>query len=93
MASYARKNWQFSYLKTSEDNEIDLIIERAGLPTALIEIKSARMVHDKTIHTLSRFKKDFAKCEAYVFSREVSPRKKECVEILPWQEGIRALGI
>lgn len=93
LASYARKNWQFSYLKTSEDSEIDLIIERPGMPTALIEIKSARMVHDKTIHTLNRFKNDFPKSEAYIFCREVSSRRKEGVEIIPWQEGIKTLGI
>jgi len=93
LASYARKNWNFSYLKTSEDNEIDLIIERPGMPTALIEIKSSRMVQDKTIRTLNRFKGDFPGSEAYIFSREVSARKKDGIEILPWQEGIAALGI
>ncbi len=40
LASYLRRQYKFSYLRTSDDVEIDLIIERPGEPTIYIEIKS-----------------------------------------------------
>lgn len=34
--SYNKKNYSFSYLRTKDDAEIDLIIERPGCPIALV---------------------------------------------------------
>ncbi len=93
LASYARKNWHFSYLRAGGDAEIDLIIERPGLPTALVEIKSSKTVSEKTVSSLESFRKDFNKCEAFILSQEPSPRRKGQIDIFPWQEGITALGL
>ncbi len=93
LASYSHKNWQFSYFRTSVDNEIDLVIERPGMPTALVEIKSGRNVQDKIINSLSNLKKDFPKSEAFILCREPSPRTTKGIEVLPWQDGIMALGL
>lgn len=43
-ANYQRKDWKFSYLRTKDDVEIDLIIERPGDVPILIEIKSKKKV-------------------------------------------------
>ncbi|MFZ4405158.1 MAG: ATP-binding protein, partial [Pseudobdellovibrionaceae bacterium] len=39
--SYFALDYQFSYLQTNNNLEIDIIIERPGLPTAFVEIKSS----------------------------------------------------
>jgi predicted AAA+ superfamily ATPase len=43
-ASYHRFDWEFSYIRTKEDVEIDLIINRPGEPHLFIEIKSKKKV-------------------------------------------------
>lgn len=43
-ASYHRFDWEFSYIRTKEDVEIDLIINRPGQPHLFIEIKSKKKV-------------------------------------------------
>lgn len=88
LASYARKHFDFFYLRTKDDAEIDLIVERPGHPTAIIEIKSSNHVDDAEIGKLSRFKKDFSKAEAIIISTETMARTVEGVEIFPWREGI-----
>ena len=38
LSNYKNNDWQFSYLLTKDNAEIDLIIDRPGLPEVLIEI-------------------------------------------------------
>jgi predicted AAA+ superfamily ATPase len=93
-AEYLGKEWRYSYLRTSSESaEIDLIIERPGDKTVLLEIKSSRLVSDTEIHRLQSFKKDFAHAEAFVFSHEPVPRKVNGVDVFPWSQGLAALGI
>lgn len=93
LAAYAEKNWRFSYLRTSGDAEIDLIIEAPNQPTYLIEIKSSALVDDKTIRTLENFAAGFHSSRAIVLSKEISARKVGKVEIFPWAEGLKELGL
>jgi predicted AAA+ superfamily ATPase len=86
---YFRKDYRFSYLRTKDDAEIDLIIERPGLPLALIEIKSASQIPDTEIHQLERLARDFKGAEPFMLCQEKHPRKVGTVEVLPWAEGIR----
>lgn len=90
---YYQKDCRFSYLRTKDDAEIDLIIERPGRPVALVEIKSSRRVNERDTRTLERFAKDFKKAEAFCFSQDPTPKKIGKVLALPWQEGLRALGL
>jgi predicted AAA+ superfamily ATPase len=93
LASYSNKSWRFSYLRSSNQAEIDLIIERPGMPTALVEIKSSRQVDSSTINLLAKFKKDFSNSEAIVLCQESQARISDGVEILPWLEGLIRLGL
>ena len=52
---FARSDWRFPYLQTGGGVDIDLIIERPGLPTALIEIKSSKWVDERDVRSLVRF--------------------------------------
>src|SRR5262249_44098039 len=41
LAEYHRHHYRFSYIRTQEDVEIDLVVERPGKPLLCIEIKSS----------------------------------------------------
>ena len=93
LSSYGRKSIELSYLRTKDDAEIDLIIERPGEPLAIVEIKSSTMVDDTEINKLARLKGDFPNCRAIVLSNEPLPRRANGVEILPWRMGIESLNL
>lgn len=90
---YLGKHFRLSYLRTKDDAEIDLIVERPGCPLALVEIKSAPIITDRHLSTLQRFAKDLPEAEAFCLSCDPHPRKVGNVRVLPWQAGIEALGL
>ena len=88
---YYRKDWRFFYLRTKEGAEIDLIIDRPGMPEALIEIKSTDHVTPRDTATLERFSRDFTNSCAYCLSRDPHPQDINGVACLPWQDGFDRL--
>lgn len=93
MNAYRRKDFRFSYLRTKDDAEIDLIVERPGAPTALIEIKSAEYIDERSTRTVEIFCKDIGRAEAFCFSRDPHRKIIGKVAVLPWQEGLREIGL
>jgi predicted AAA+ superfamily ATPase len=93
LSSYRDADWAFSYLRTKDDAEIDLVVERPGLPVALIEIKSNRLVRERDARPLDRFVPAFGTCEAFLWSRDPHPKKLGNVWCFPWEEGLRKLGL
>lgn len=89
---YLEKDFTFSYLRTGSGVEVDLIVERPGLPLALIEIKSADRITPDDTKSLRSFKSDFQKAEFLVFSREKKTRQLDSgILVMPWQAGIKYL--
>lgn len=83
---------RMSFFRTFDgQSEIDLIVERPGLPIALVEIKSATRVDEKTVSKLKRFEKDFHSPEMLIFCNESKPRIVDGVKIMPWAIGVREL--
>ncbi len=94
MSEYLRNDFRFSYLRTKDGVEIDLIIERPGRATVLVEIKSAVSVSEHDTRGLEQFLSDIPHSEAYCLSRDKLARKIGSVKALPWQEGLgEILGI
>lgn len=91
LRDYHRKDYEFSYLRTKDDLEIDLIIERPGLPRILLEIKSSESVDNVEIEKLKKIKMDLQPCELWVASREKQLRSNGFAEIGPWQEFVKRL--
>lgn len=91
--SYQEKDYRFSYLRTAGNVEIDVIIERPGLPIALVEIKSATRIDERKIASLRQIRKSFDQAEAYCLSRDETVQKFDNVVALPWKKGIEALGL
>lgn len=93
LSSYQNKDYQISYLMTKDGLEIDFIIERPGLPLALVEVKSADKINDSHLRSLKSVKKDFPKAELFIMCKERTPRIVEGIKVLPWQECITELGL
>src|SRR5262249_18496648 len=88
LESYARNDWRYSYLRTKDDVEIDLIIERPGHKRALVEIKSTDRIGLDDVRALKRLKPDIPNSEAICLSRDPHRKVVDGVLCLPWQEGL-----
>ncbi|MBI2027795.1 MAG: ATP-binding protein [Deltaproteobacteria bacterium] len=90
--SLLRKNYKLYYLRTKDNFEIDLVIQRPGQSTLFIEIKSSEKIDDVDIHKVARFMMDVKNGEAWILSREpVERRTSENVHILPWNSALNKL--
>lgn len=89
LANYYNKEYRFSYLRTVNDAEIDLIVERPGKPLLCIEIKSARHIDAVDINVLRKLCKDLPNSEAICLCNEKYPKQIDNVTVLPWQQGLK----
>ncbi len=91
LGSYFQPEFRFSYLKTKDDAEVDLVIERPGKPLLFIEIKSSQNIDLQDLKTLVTLSNDFKDCETLCLSNE--PRRKQlgAITVYPWQEGIKKI--
>ncbi|MBW1809493.1 MAG: ATP-binding protein [Deltaproteobacteria bacterium] len=90
-AHYLQNDFRFSYLKTKDGAEIDLIVERPGRPIALVEIKSTDKTNQKDTNTLERFLKSFPNAQAYCLSRDSITKKIGSVRTIFWSDGLREI--
>lgn len=89
LASYYYSEYRFSYLKTKDDAEIDLIVERPGKSLLCIEIKSSINVTSESLQSFLILTREMPDCEAICFSNDTYAKKIEHATVLPWQEGIK----
>ena len=84
-----------SYLATKDDAEIDLIIERPGLKSLAIEVKSTHNVlkldAKKLNGTLNLFK-DLKNFDCFIFSNDPIEKKVNDVLFLNWKTGLLKIG-
>lgn len=93
LVQYKERDFTLSYLRTKDDAEIDLILERPGLSRALIEIKSTSVITPEHVSELNRFVKSVPNARAYCLSNDPAAKVIGKVEALHWRDGIRELGI
>lgn len=93
LQSYAKKDYRFSYLRTKDGAEIDLLIERPGLKRALVEIKSTERITEDDVRTLQHLGKDIVNSEAFCLSLDSTAKKIGDVLCLPWQRGLTEIGL
>jgi len=93
LQSYAKKDYQLSYLRTKDDVEIDLVIERPGLKRALVEIKSTSRITEDDVRALQQIGRDIPRSEAFCLSLDPVPKKIGTVKCFPWQRGLEELGL
>jgi predicted AAA+ superfamily ATPase len=90
--NYNRKDFKMSYLATQGGLEVDVVVERPGMPMALVEIKSTDSVKDTHLKHLKAIKGEYPNCDFVCLSREKTPRQVDGIEVLPWQMGLEHLG-
>ena len=88
LCSYMKKDYQFSYLRTVTDMEIDLIIDRPGQSTLLIEIKSTCEVTEPMLKSLKTLKNEFTHAESMCLSNDPYAKKFDDILVLPWRQGL-----
>ena len=88
---YLKPDYQMFYLATEDNAEIDLVIERPGLPIFLLEIKSKKRIDRSDLRHLIRLGQDIPNSEKYCFSNDPNPKMIENVECLPWQVGFEKI--
>lgn len=89
LANYYYPEYRFSYLKTKDDVEIDLIVERPGKKLLCIEIKSTDNVREDKLLSFFNLTKDIENSEAICISQENRAKKIGDIMVLPWREGLR----
>lgn len=93
LARYRYPDWRLFHLRTGAGAEIDLLIERPGLPTVLIEIKSTERVDERDTRTLEGFTGDFDQPLALCVSRDASRMQVGGVLCLHWRDALDELGL
>lgn len=85
-SSYLELDFQFSYLQTRNDLEIDLILSR-GKEVYAIEIKSSTRIDPIEVHKLESLATDLPhKAKIYYLSQDPSRQKIGEVVCIPWHE-------
>lgn len=90
--SYRELDYRFSYLRTKDDVEVDLIIERPNRSMALVEIKSGENIDERHVRSLNLFSRDFPKAQLICAAQVKRPQKIGAVSVLPWREAFDELG-
>jgi predicted AAA+ superfamily ATPase len=91
--SYYDLDFNFSYLRTKDNVEVDLIVTKPDGSQVLVEIKSASHVDERQIKHLKLFTKDFPKAKLICASRINKPMKIDGVEILPYKMALIEIGL
>ncbi|MBN8537334.1 MAG: ATP-binding protein [Deltaproteobacteria bacterium] len=91
-SSYKRLDWEFSYLRTKDDVEIDLIVIRPGDKKLLIEIKSKDQVCSEDANSLEKLGPDIdPKAERLLLSRDKLEQKFGKTRAIHWQLALKEL--
>ncbi|QQR79746.1 MAG: DUF4143 domain-containing protein [Deltaproteobacteria bacterium] len=89
---YLEKDYKFSYFGTP-DLEIDLVIERPGKSTLMVEFKSTTNVKERDLSGLKSIQRDYPKFDYICISSEPRKRISNSITICPWQEALETLGL
>ena len=93
LSRYRYPDWRLFYLQTGAGVEIDLVIERPGMPVVLIEIKSSDRIDERDTRGLARFTGDFGRPLALCISRDPARMQIGGVLCLHWHEALVELGL
>jgi uncharacterized protein len=86
------KRWRLSYLRTKNDVEVDLIIEKPRGKPILVEIKSWRRTPPKgKLASFYKIASEFKGSDKFVLSNAPDPTVAGEVRHLHWREGLREI--
>ena len=85
---YHEAHFRFTYLRTNNQYEIDLVVERPGKKTVLIEIKSSNKNNPEDAKTINLLRLEFDAPVCYVLNTSDNPTEIDGVRFIDWQRGI-----
>ncbi|OGQ07385.1 MAG: hypothetical protein A3G32_05295 [Deltaproteobacteria bacterium RIFCSPLOWO2_12_FULL_40_28] len=85
---YTKTDLRLYYIRTKDNAEIDLIVERFGKPTILLEIKSGNRCDPLDAKKLERFLENFPGAIAILASLDPHPQQMGFVQALPWEQAL-----
>lgn len=88
LCSYFKPEYRLTYLRTKEEKEIDLIVERPGEKLLLIEIKSSSDIQEKDLKNFLALSRELPNSQAICLSNDLRRKQFEHVRCLHWQEGL-----
>ncbi len=88
LLSYAEQEFRLSFLRVSETQEIDLIVEKGTRKTFVCKIKSTDRVDARHAHALRTLGKDFDNPELRLISTDPIRKRFDDVIALPWQQAL-----
>jgi len=92
--AYLKNDYRLSYLRTKDGAELDLVIERPGKDTVLLEIKSSTLVDENDLRHLRSFHRSIPNSLAICLSQETEQRVHGGgVKVVPWSEGLEEIGL
>lgn len=93
LSAYQENDYQFSFYRSSNHCEVDLVIETPDKKTFAVEIKSSENPDKSALGGLKSFKTICPKAILYCASRAPRKRAVDDIFILPWQKIFSAVGI
>lgn len=90
--NYLELDYKLSFLRTKDDAEIDLVIQRPDKTVSLVEIKSSEKIDERHIKNLVHFSNDFPKADLVCASQVSRSQKFGRVWVLPWKDALEKLG-
>ncbi len=85
-AHYQKKDWMFSYYRTTHGAEVDLVIEMPSGATIAVEIKATDHVTSAHLKGLKSFKEICPSAQLFCVGLEPHRRTIDSITILPWNE-------
>ena len=89
--AYLRKRFKLFFLRTKDDLEVDLIIDRPGESMLLLEIKSTDHADSHQGRHVRAVSKEIVGSEAWVVSQDEKNRKEENLLLLHWKEAMKRI--
>ncbi|OGI20783.1 MAG: hypothetical protein A3B68_09615 [Candidatus Melainabacteria bacterium RIFCSPHIGHO2_02_FULL_34_12] len=93
LSRYLKKDFEFSFYRTSDGAEVDLIVESPTKEVFAIEIKSSSNMDSKTLNGLRSFKEACKRAKLFCVSLVDRRQKQGEIEILPWKQIFNELGL
>jgi predicted AAA+ superfamily ATPase len=90
---YSERSHHLSFIRIDEHLEIDLVIERPGLPTYLVEIKSTERVNESHVKSLVKYCSEIKNSVPVLLSRDKVSKSIDGVNCFEWQQGLKEMGV